>query len=214
MDILIVEDTLAVRAMIVALLDGQEGYRVVAAVGSAEEAVEFLNHNYADVVILDLCLPGISYDQAVRAIKKVCPEIVILVFTVSEDDETVFQALKAGATGYLLKTAKPVQIIAALDDIKAGGSPMSPSIARKVIMEFQGASAHADIIDMLSPLSKREVQILEQLYHGFKTMDIAENLFISPHTVHAHIKKIYEKLHVNSRSQAIYEAFRQNLIKR
>lgn len=214
MNIIIIEDTLTVRSMLVALLKSRDEYSVIAAVESAEEAVDFLAHNHADVVILDLCLPGISYDQAVRAIKKVCPEIVILVFTVSEDNETVFQALKAGATGYLLKTAQPEQIFAALEEIKAGGAPMSPSIARKVLSEFQEPNTDNDILDMLSPLSKREAQILELLYHGFNSMEIADNLFISPHTVHTHIKKIYSKLHVNSRSQAIYEAVKQKLIKR
>jgi two-component system NarL family response regulator len=213
-NIIVVEDTLTVRTMLVALLDGQGEQKVVAAVEKAEDALEFLAHNDADVVILDLCLPGISYDLAVRAIKNACPTIDILVFTVSEDDETVFHALKAGATGYILKTAKPVQIIAALEDIKAGGSPMSPTIARMVIREFQEPHSDSDLQEMLSPLSKREAQILELLYQGFNFTQIADTLFISPHTVHAHIKKIYSKLHVNSRSQAIYEAVKQRIIKR
>jgi two-component system NarL family response regulator len=136
-NIVVVEDTATVRAMLVDLLSGQEGYCVAAAVESAEEAVEFLLHHDANVVILDLCLPGISYDLAVKAIKKASPTIDILVFTVSEDDETVFTALKAGATGYILKTSQPAQIIAALEEIRDGGSPMSPLIARMVIREFQ-----------------------------------------------------------------------------
>lgn len=214
MNIIVVEDTLTIRSMLVALLDGQENFRVVAAVERAEDALEYLANKDADVVILDLCLPGISYDAAVKAIKCACPTINILVFTVSEDDETVFPALKAGATGYILKTAKPVQIISALEEIKAGGSPMSPTIARMVIREFQDPRRDADLEGMLSPLSKREAEILELLYQGLNFMQIAENLFISPHTVHAHIKKIYAKLHVNSRSQAIYEAVQLRLIKR
>ena len=132
MQIIVVEDTKTVRFMLVALLEGQSGHTVVAAVESVEEAVEYLAHNCANLVILDLCLPGLSYDQAVSAIKTASPDINILVFTVSEEDETVFSALKAGAVGYILKTAKPLEIIAAIDEIKAGGSPMSPSIARKV----------------------------------------------------------------------------------
>ena len=137
MDIIIVEDTITVRTMLGALLDGQGDYKVVCSVDRVEEAVDYLANNCADVIVLDLCLPGLSYDQAVKAVKNASPEMDILVFTVSEDDETVFSALKAGATGYLLKTAQPLQIIAALDEIRAGGSPMSPSIARKVLREFQ-----------------------------------------------------------------------------
>ncbi len=214
MNIVIVEDTKTVRTMLVALLDGQGGHKVVAAVESVEDALEFMTSNHVDLVILDLCLPGLSYDLAVKAIKNASPEVDILVFTVSEEDETVFSALKAGATGYILKTAQPMQIIAALDEIRAGGSPMSPSIARKVLREFQGAPAHEELQGMISPLSSRETEILDLLYRGFNFTQIGEKLFISPHTVHTHIKKIYAKLHVNSRSQAIYEAFQKKLIKR
>jgi RNA polymerase sigma factor (sigma-70 family) len=199
--------------MLVALLDGQSGHRVVADVETAEEAVAFLSEHNADLVILDLCLPGLSYDQAVRAIKDACPDMNILVFTVSEDDDTVFSALKAGAVGYLLKAAQPIQIITALDEIKAGGSPMSPSIARKVLREFQSSPVREALPDMLSPLSNRETEILELLYKGLSFLEIGDKLCISPHTVHTHIKKIYTKLHVNSRSEAIYEAVQQRFIR-
>ncbi|HTG82046.1 MAG TPA: response regulator transcription factor [Geobacteraceae bacterium] len=214
MQIMVVEDTKTVRFMLVALLEGQSDHKVVAAVETVEEALEFLAHNCADLVILDLCLPGLSYDQAVSAIKTASPDIDILVFTVSEEDETVFSALKAGAVGYILKSAKPLEIIAAIDEIKAGGSPMSPSIARKVLREFQGPQITEELQGMISPLSSRETEILDLLYKGFNFTQIADTLFISPHTVHTHIKKIYSKLHVNSRSQAIYEALKQQLIKR
>jgi DNA-binding NarL/FixJ family response regulator len=214
MQIIVVEDTKTVRFMLVALLEGQSDHKVVAAVDRVEEALEYLAHNCADLVVLDLCLPGLSYDQAVSAIKTASPDIDILVFTVSEEDETVFSALKAGAVGYILKTAKPLEIIAAIDEIKAGGSPMSPSIARKVLREFQGPPITEELQGMISPLSNRETEILDLLYKGFNFTQIADHLFISPHTVHTHIKKIYSKLHVNSRSQAIYEALQQQLIKR
>ncbi len=214
MNVLIVEDTKLVRTMLVALLDGQNDYNVVAAVESVEEALDHIARTCVDLVILDLCLPGLSYDQAVRAITTASPNVDILVFTVSEEDETVFSALKAGATGYILKNAQPLQICAALDEIKAGGSPMSPSIARKVLREFRGTPASEELKEMISPLSSRETEILDLLYRGCNFMQIADKLCISPHTVHTHIKKIYGKLHVNSRSQAIYEAFQQKLIKR
>ncbi len=214
MNIIVVEDTKTVRFMLVALLDGQSNHKVVAAVERVEEALEYLAHHCANLVVLDLCLPGLSYDQAVRAIKTASPDVDILVFTVSEEDETVFSALKAGAVGYILKTATPLQVIAAVDEIRAGGSPMSPSIARKVLREFQGPQISEELQGMISPLSNRETEILDLLYQGFNITQIADNLCISPHTVHAHIKKIYSKLHVNSRSQAIYEAVQKKLIKR
>ena len=213
MNIIIVEDTRTVRTMLVALIDGQGDHTVVAAVESVEEAIDFMARNLADLVILDLCLPGLSYDMAVKAIKTASPDMDIMVFTVSEDDETVFPALKAGATGYILKGAQPLQIIAAIDEIRAGGSPMSPSIARKVLREFQEPSIGVEFKEMISPLSNREMEILDMLYKGHNFTQIAEGLYISPHTVHTHIKKIYAKLHVNSRSQAIYEAFQQQLIR-
>ncbi|HLO25016.1 MAG TPA: response regulator transcription factor [Geobacteraceae bacterium] len=214
MNIIIVEDTKTVRTMLVALLDGHGGHKVVAAVESVEEALEYMAHNCVSLLILDLCLPGLSYEQAVKAVKNVSPDVDVLVFTVSEEDETVFSALKAGATGYILKTAQPQQIIAALDEIRAGGSPMSPSIARKVLREFQGTPADVELQEIISPLSSRETEILDLLYRGFNFTQIGDKLFISPHTVHTHIKKIYTKLHVNSRSQAIYEAVQKKLIKR
>jgi DNA-binding NarL/FixJ family response regulator len=214
MNIIVVEDTKIVRTMLVALLDGQGGHKVVAAVERVEVALDFMANNCVDLVILDLCLPGLSYDLAVKAIKTASPAMDILVYTVSEEDETVFPALKAGATGYILKGAQPLQIIAAIDEIKAGGSPMSPAIARKVLREFQVTPVDEELKEMISPLSSRETEILDLLYQGFNFVQIADKLCISPHTVHTHIKKIYSKLHVNSRSQAIYEAFQQKLIKR
>lgn len=212
MNIIVIEDTRTIRAMLVDLLEEQDHLHVVAAVESVEDATEYLADNCADLVILDLCLPGLSYDLAVKAVKSASPDLDILVFTVSEEDETVFSALKAGATGYILKSAKPAQIIAALDEIEAGGSPMTPSIARKVLREFQGRPVQEELQDIISPLSGRETEILELLYRGLNITQIGDELFISPHTVHTHIKKIYTKLQVNSRSQAIYEAVQKKFI--
>jgi DNA-binding NarL/FixJ family response regulator len=213
MNIIIVEDTILVRTMLVALLDGQGDYKVVCAVDRVEDAVTYLANNCADLVVLDLCLPGLSYDLAVKAVKTACPDLDILVYTVSEDDETVFSALKAGATGYILKTAQPLQIIAALDEIRSGGAPMSPSISRKVLREFQEPQVKDELQEMISPLSKRENELLNFLYKGCNATQISDMLYISPHTVQTHIKKIYSKLHVNSRTQAIYEAVQTNLIR-
>jgi DNA-binding NarL/FixJ family response regulator len=213
MNIIIVEDTKLMRLMLVQLVEEHGGYKLVAAVESAEEALELLAENSADLMILDLCLPGISFEAAVKAVKQASPDTEILVFTVSEDDEKVFPAIQAGASGYILKDSTPAQVMAAIEEIKEGGAPMSPSIARKVLREFQRSPEDQELKEMISPLSRRETEILEQLYKGAGVAAIADKLCISPHTIHSHIKKIYSKLHVNSRSQAIYEAFQKKLIK-
>jgi len=212
MNILIVEDSESTRYRLVALLSGESNEKVIAAVESAEEALAYMEQHCVDLVILDLCLPGLSYDSAVTAIKNASPGVEILVFTGSEEDEKVFSALKAGASGYILKSARPSLIISAIEEIISGGSPMSPSIARKVLQEFRRPLAHEDLKEVISPLSDREIEILNLLYRGLSFMEIAEKLHISYHTVNAHLKKIYTKLHVNSRSQAIYEALQKKLI--
>jgi DNA-binding NarL/FixJ family response regulator len=212
MNLIVVEDTKTVRSMLVALLEEPGRNKVVLAVESVEEALEFLANDCADLVILDLCLPGLSYDLAVKALKNVSPDLDIMVFTVSEEDDKVFSALKAGATGYILKSAKHAEVLAAVDEIEAGGSPMSPSIARKVLREFQAPAIHEEMKEIISPLSARETEILDLLYRGLNITQLADQLYLSPHTVQTHIKKIYAKLHVNSRSQAIYEAVQKNLI--
>jgi DNA-binding NarL/FixJ family response regulator len=212
MNILIVEDSHSARFRLVSLLDGRNDYRVVASVASAEAALEFMSSHCVDLVILDLGLPGISNEHAVRAIKEASPGVEILVFTVAEEESRVFPVLKAGASGYSLKTAQPFQIIASIEEIKAGGAPLSPSIARKVLREFQRQPAVTDLKESLTPLSSRETQILELLYRGRTLCQIADTLSISFHTVHSHLKNIYSKLHVNSRSQAIHEALQQNFL--
>jgi DNA-binding NarL/FixJ family response regulator len=212
LNIIVVEDTKTTRLRLVSLLDGRNDFKVVASMESAEEALEYLAGNCVDLVILDLGLPGLSDDLAVKAIRNACPNLDIMVYTATADDDKVFSVLKAGATGYLLKDAQPQQIITAVEEIKAGGAPMSPCIARKVLLEFRKLP-NDDLKEMLSPLSSRETEILELLYHGSNTKHIAETLCISWHTVHAHIKKIYGKLYVNSRSQAIYEALNKKLLK-
>jgi DNA-binding NarL/FixJ family response regulator len=214
MDILIVEDTKLIRSKLVALLDGEHDYNVVAAVASAEEALACLPVNAVQLVILDLGLPGLSDGPAVTAIKAASPEVNILVYTASAEDNKVYAALKAGAVGYILKSAQPLQIIAAIEEIKAGGAPMSPAIAMKMLQEFQRQPESEELKEKLSPLSNRETEILTLLYQGDNLVQMADKLFISLHTVRVHIKKIYSKLMVNSRSHAIYEALQKELIQR
>jgi DNA-binding NarL/FixJ family response regulator len=213
MQILVVEDHEPTRTRLVSLLDGQKGHRVTAAVGSAEQALEVIESDPPDLTILDLGLPGLSGVDAIKAVQTRCPSAEILVFTVMDDDDQVFAALRAGASGYLLKDAKPAEIISAIEELKAGGSPMSFSIARKVLKEFQGLPRQNGLDGHISPLSPRETDILDFLYRGDSYKEIADKLSLSIHTVHSHLKNIYVKLHVNSRAQAIYEAFRKNIIR-
>jgi DNA-binding NarL/FixJ family response regulator len=155
----------------------------------------------------------LSGAQAIAAIKSRCPSTNILVFTVMENDDQVFSALRAGASGYLLKDAPAAQIVESIEEIRSGGAPMSFPIARKVLSEFRDLSSQSEIEDVVSPLSKREVEILECLYKGDSYKEIADKLSVSIHTVHTHIKNIYNKFHVNSRAQAIYEAVQQKIIR-
>ena len=213
MDILIVEDHKPTRNRLVSLLEGLEGYRVRGAVDCAEKALECAESTPPDMIILDLGLPGLSGVEAIRALKKTCPGAEILVFTVMEDDDQVFASLRAGASGYLLKDAEPSQIVASIEELRSGGAPMSFPIARKVLKEFRDMGEGDGMGELFSPLSPREAEVLEHLYRGDSYKEIADKLKASVHTVHTHIKNIYAKLHVNSRSQAIYEACRKRLIR-
>ncbi len=213
MKIMIVEDHQPTRDRLASLLDGQNDYEVVYAAGSAEDALRRLATESPDLIILDLGLPGLSHAAAIKAIKDSSPASDVLVFTVMDDDDQVFAALKAGASGYLLKDAKPMEIIDALEELRSGGAPMSFSIARKMLSEFQRLPQEKVLEGMISPLSARERDILDRLYRGDSYKEIADKLSLSTHTVHTHIKNIYAKLHVNSRAQAIYEALRKKIIR-
>ena len=212
MRILIVEDHEPTRSRLAALLTLQGGYQVTAAVDTAEKALNIIDENPPDLAILDLGLPGLAGAEAISAIKSRCPSTNILVFTVMENDDQVFSALRAGASGYLLKDAPAAQIVESIEEIRSGGAPMSFPIARKVLSEFRDMSSQRDIACVVSPLSKREIEILECLYKGDSYKEIAAKLTVSIHTVHTHIKNIYEKLHAKDRPEALVAARRKGII--
>jgi DNA-binding NarL/FixJ family response regulator len=214
MNIVIVEDHEPTRSRLASLINRRDIYTVVAAVDSAEKALDYLRDHSPHLIILDLGLPGASGVDAVQKINAACPEADILVHTISEEDDKVFACLKMGASGYILKDSKPQQVLDAIEELRGGGAPMSFAIARKVVKEFQALAAAAEPKKAASPLSIREKEVLDLLHEGDSYSEIAEKLFLSRHTVHTHIKNIYEKLHVNSRSQAVYKAFGQNVAKR
>ncbi len=202
----IVEDDETIRHALTRILDGSPGYRCFRAFGDAEEAIEALPENPPDVILMDIGLPGISGIEATQILRDRIPETDVVMLTVQEDDDAVFSSLCAGATGYLIKSMSPAQLLQSIDEVYRGGSPMSASIARRVIRSFQSGP------DPASPLSRREREILEHLCNGESYRIIAGKLFISGHTVRAHIKNIYEKLQVNSRAEAVRKAMEKRLI--
>ena len=196
----LVEDDERIRESLIILIEGTDGYRCVGAYESAEEALRDLKRVDADVVLMDINLPGMSGVECVQQLKVMMPTLQIIMLTVYEDADKIFASLEAGASGYLLKRTPPDQLLQGIRDVHAGGSPMSAQIARKVVESFKRERPPADTA---SSLSDRETEILDLLSRGKRNKEIADLLFISPSTVHTHIHNIYEKLHIRSRSEAI-----------
>jgi RNA polymerase sigma factor (sigma-70 family) len=201
--ICIVEDLKEVRDGITSLLTFDERFEVLATFPDAEKAVEDLPAWQPDIVIMDINLPGMNGIECIKKVKPQCPQSQFIMFTIYEDDEKVFEALNAGASGYLLKKAPLGKISESLVELYAGGSPMSTQIARKVINRLRNSETNGNI-DILSP---RENEVLQYLAKGLLYKEIAEKLSISTGTVRQHIHKIYAKLHVENRTEALNKAF-------
>lgn len=194
----IVEDNLPLRRIVSDWIDQSEELSLIGAYEDAESAMRELPALAPDVVLVDINLPGADGIACVQYLKNKLPDTQFLMFTVYEDVQRIFQALAAGATGYLLKRATRRQLLAAIADVRRGGSPMSASIARKVVQSFQQQVApQADV------LTSREQEVLSLLARGLLYKEIATQLGTSVYTVNAHVRRIYEKLHVNTRAQAI-----------
>src|SRR6266513_2524800 len=191
----IVEDLAEVREGLVELVQSDEELSMVSSFKDAESAIQKLPFLQADVVIMDINLPGMSGIECIKTIKEKCPGTQFMMFTVYENDEKVVQALRAGASGYLLKRTEPQRILESIKELNQGGSPMSSNIARKVLNIF----LHEKKITKKEILSNRENEVLELLADGLLYKEIADRLFISHGTVRQHIHNIYEKLHVNNR---------------
>jgi DNA-binding NarL/FixJ family response regulator len=177
---------------------------------TAEHALPAIRKDKPDVVLMDIQMPGISGIEAVRNIKGTFPELPILMQTVFEDTEKVFAAICAGASGYILKTTTSEKLLEAIKEVYAGGSPMSPPIARKVLQLFQ--HQFADVQQDYQALTPREREVLSCMVKGQSYKMIADVCNITFNTVHSHIKKIYEKLHVNSASEAVAKAIKQRIV--
>lgn len=196
----IVEDDAKLRATLERYLAAQPGFRCVSAYPNAEAALAGIPASPPDVVLMDINLPGMSGIECVAQLRPIVPAVKIIMLTVFEESEQVFNALSAGAFGYLVKSNRPAKILEAIREVYAGGSPMSGHIARKVVQSFQTAAARRAETDSLSG---RELEVLQALSRGHTYKQIAADLGISLGTVRTYIQRIYEKLHVHSHAEAV-----------
>ena len=205
----VVEDDDLYRETISALISETGGMRCDHSFGTLEEALQALGEEYApEIILMDIGLPGIDGIKGSMLVKEVSPATDVIILTIHGDDDKVFQAICAGASGYLLKSATPEEVVQAISDVLGGGAPLSPQIARKVLERFSllmGPRGSSD-------LTRRESEILKLMVEGLTKRGIAERLFLSYYTVDTHIKNIYAKLHVHSRSGAVARALKENLL--
>lgn len=196
----IVEDNEQLRLTLARVLNRADGVKCISHYGSAEAALEGIPKDKPDVVLMDINLPGINGVECVRQLKQILPKTQMMMLTVYEDTENIFNALTAGAAGYLLKRTKTTELLAAINEVHRGGSPMTTHIARKVIQSFQRTGPSQQPAENLS---QREQEVLDCLAQGLIYKEIAEKLGISYETVHTYIRRIYEKLQVRTRTEAV-----------
>ena len=201
--IAIVEDDNEIRQTLSLIIDGSPGFSCKYAFPDGESGLASLGKLPIDIILMDIDLPGKSGIEVTRQLKQENPDLDIIMLTVQSDDDSIFESLCAGASGYLLKDTSPAELLVHIREVYEGGAPMSSTIARRIINSFR-------VIE--NPLSERETEILRMLSKGLNYKEIAEKVFLSPHTVKTHIKNIYSKLHVGNRAEAIYKAIKQKLI--
>ncbi|MEI6076634.1 MAG: response regulator transcription factor [Verrucomicrobiota bacterium] len=200
----IVEDNDKLRSTLAKVLNRAEGFRCASDYGSAEDALDDLPKIKPEVVLMDINLPGINGVECVRKLKIMLPQTQVMMLTVYEDTENIFNALAAGANGYMLKRTPTKELIAAIQEMQRGGSPMTTHIARLVVQSFQKPAIAAPTMDSTLPeLSEREQQVLDLLAQGLIYKEIADKLNIGYETVHTYIRRIYEKLQVRTRTEAV-----------
>lgn len=201
----IVEDNEQLRVTLARVIERAEGFKCLSHHPSAEDALLSLPNHPPDVVLMDINLPGMNGVECVRKLKPLLPQTQIMMLTVYEDTENIFNALAAGASGYMLKRTPRAELLAAIKDVQAGGSPMTTHIARKVVLSFQKTGPSQKPAENLSP---REQEVLTCLSQGLIYKEIAEKLGISYETVHTYIRRIYEKLQVRTRTEAVAKFLR------
>ena len=205
----IIEDRRDIREGLAMLIEGTDGYSCVGAFPSMEDAIAKLRHNPPQVVLVDIGLPGMSGIEGIIILKQRYPELLFLTLTVYDDDERIFQALCAGACGYLLKKTPPARLLESIREVVAGGAPMSPAVARKVIHLFREFRPPEQAEYLLTP---HETKLLRMLVEGHNFKTAAAELGVSVNTIAFHMRHVYEKLQVHSKSEAVSKALRQRLI--
>jgi DNA-binding NarL/FixJ family response regulator len=201
----IIEDKTDLRLALEQIVEMSDEYVLTSSYNSGEDAVIHLPIDEPDVVLMDINMGGISGIEAVAELKKTAPDIKFMMCTIYEEDEKIFDALRAGASGYILKKTPPTKLLEAIKELYNGGAPMSSQIAAKVVMAFQGTKKAVENANQqsINTLSTREKEILDNLSKGLLYKEIAAQLFISQETVRKHVYNIYEKLHVNNRIEAV-----------
>ncbi|MGH1363383.1 MAG: response regulator transcription factor [Calditrichia bacterium] len=203
-EVSIVEDDPDIRESLALLINGTPGFKCISAFGTCEKAIKGIPKEIPDVVLMDIGLPGMSGIEGIKALKEKLPDLDIMVLTIQSDDKVVFDALCAGACGYMIKDTPPAQLLEAIQETRGGGAPMSTLIARMVVKSFQ--------ITQQTSLTQRETEVLTHLCKGKSYKMIADDLYISEETVRRHIKNIYRKLEVHSKSEAVAKAFKEKLV--
>ena len=197
----IIEDDAAVRRSMVRILNIERGIKCVGDYGSAEAALKEFSHGVPDVMLVDINLPGIDGVEFVRRMSEASPETKFIMLTVHDDTDAIFRSLQAGASGYILKPGRADEMMNAVRDVQKGGAPMTGNIARKVIQSFRSSKYSAQKAD--ERLTPRETEILDLIAKGYLYKEVADKLNIGYATVHTHVARIYEKLNVQSRGQAV-----------
>lgn len=196
----IVEDDDRLRSIFINLLENTAGFRCVSAYESAETALIDLILKKPDIILMDINLPKMSGVDCLRQIKTKLPDVQVVMLTVYEDNDRIFESLESGAAGYLLKSTSPEEVLESLQDVAKGGAPMSASIARKVVQSFRKVAPVSEEMDLLTP---RELEILTLLASGYMYKEIAGMLFVSMDTVKTHVRNIYTKLQVRTKTEAV-----------
>jgi DNA-binding NarL/FixJ family response regulator len=206
----IIEDQPKIREGLRALIDGTDGYRCVGSFGSMEEALAKVHNDLPDVLLVDIGLPAMSGIEGTRRMKALHPGLAVLILTVYDDDRRIFDAMCAGACGYLLKKTPPARLLESLKEVVGGGAPMSPEVARRIVALFREIRPPEQADYQLTP---HEIRILTLLVEGHNYKTAADELNVSINTIRFHMRSIYEKLQVHSKSEAVSKALRNRIIR-
>ncbi|MDF2157049.1 response regulator transcription factor [Algoriphagus sp. CAU 1675] len=207
--LLIYEDNPQLREGLTMLIDGSEGFSVLAAFKNCSNVANEIKTYQPDVILMDIDMPGVNGLQGLKIIRETNTEVKILMLTVFDDHQNIFEALQNGANGYILKKTPPAKLLEYIEEASTGGAPMTASVATQVLKMFAQLNLPSD---KDYNLSEREKEVLQWLVKGYSYKMIAAEMFIAMDTVRSHIKKIYEKLHVNSKSEAVAKAFRDKIV--